>query len=96
MRPLASRGGPIPGRCAAPDVRSVRQKLDVGALYRGALRAMREVIDRQAPLPVAQVCAPTLEELLSDHRTGRRLSTAAGRLGKHNALAFLHEAVTRV
>jgi len=31
---------------------------------------MREVIDGQAPLPVAQVCAPTLEELLSDHRTG--------------------------
>jgi hypothetical protein len=46
-------------------VRSMRQKLDVGALYRDALRAMPDVIDGQKPLPVPPACALTLDELLS-------------------------------
>ena len=45
-------------------VRSMRQKLDVEAHYRDALRAMPEVIDDQPPLPVPQACALTLEALL--------------------------------
>jgi hypothetical protein len=45
-------------------VRSMRQKLDVGALYRDARRAMPELIDGQPPLPVPPSCALTLEVLL--------------------------------
>jgi hypothetical protein len=45
---------------------SMRQKLDLTKLYRRALRALPETIDDQAPLPLAQVCTATLDELLSD------------------------------
>ncbi len=45
---------------------SMRQRIDVGGLYRDALRAMPETIDGQAPLPLAQACPVTLDELLAD------------------------------
>ena len=45
---------------------SMRQKIDVVKLYRRALRALPETIDDQSPLLMPQVCAVTLDELLSD------------------------------
>jgi hypothetical protein len=45
---------------------SMRQKLDLAKLYRRALRALPETIDDQSPLPVAENCPITLDELLSD------------------------------
>ena len=45
---------------------SMRQKIDVAKLYRRALRALPETIDDQSPLPLPQVCAATLDELLGD------------------------------
>jgi hypothetical protein len=45
---------------------SMRQKIDVAKLYRRALRALPETIDDQSPLPLPQICAATLDELLSD------------------------------
>lgn len=46
-------------------VPSMRQRIDVGRLYRQALRALPEAIDGQPPLPI-QTEMPTLDELLSD------------------------------
>ena len=46
-------------------VPSMRQKIDVGRLYRQALRATPETMDGQPPLPI-QMELPTLDELLSD------------------------------
>lgn len=43
---------------------SMRQKIEVGSLYRDALRAMPETIDGQGPLPVPTKCPATLDELL--------------------------------
>jgi hypothetical protein len=45
---------------------SMRQKIDVAALYADALAALPETIIGQAPLSVPDVCPRTLEELLSD------------------------------
>jgi hypothetical protein len=45
---------------------SMRQKIDVTALYADALAAMPDTIDGQPPLPVSVVCNVTLDELLSD------------------------------
>jgi hypothetical protein len=36
-------------------------------LYRRALRALPETVDGRVPLPVAQACPVTLDELLSDN-----------------------------
>jgi hypothetical protein len=45
---------------------SMRQKIDVAALYADALAALPETIDGQAPLPVPDVCPVTLDELLGE------------------------------
>jgi hypothetical protein len=47
-------------------VPSMRQKVDLASLYADALAAMPESMDGQPPLPVAQVCPVTLDELLGD------------------------------
>ena len=44
---------------------SMRQRIDVAALYRRALRRMPETIDGLPPLPVPETCPVTLDELLS-------------------------------
>jgi Domain of unknown function DUF29 len=43
---------------------SMRQRIDVPALYADALQAIPETIDGQAPLPVPDVCPVTLDEML--------------------------------
>ncbi len=45
---------------------SMRQRIDLAAVYRRALRAMPETIDGQAPLPVPEICPVTLDELLGE------------------------------
>jgi hypothetical protein len=45
---------------------SMRQRIDLGRLYRRALRAMPDTIDGQAPLPVPESCPVTLDELLAE------------------------------
>jgi hypothetical protein len=45
---------------------SMRQRLDLGRLYRQALRGLPDTIDGQPPLPVPDVCPVTLDELLSE------------------------------
>lgn len=45
---------------------SMRQRINLAALYRRALRAMPETIDGQAPLPVPETCPVTLDELLGE------------------------------
>ena len=45
---------------------SMRQRIDLGKLYRRALRAMPETIDGQPPLPLREQCPVTLDELLSE------------------------------
>lgn len=47
-------------------VQSMRQRLDIGALYRDALRALPELVDGQPPHPVPGTCPLTLDELLSN------------------------------
>lgn len=43
---------------------SMRQRLDIHALHRRALDRMPATVDGQAPLPVPQECAVTLDALL--------------------------------
>jgi hypothetical protein len=45
---------------------SMRQKIDLGRIYRQALRALPETMDGQVPGAVAQVCPVMLDELLAD------------------------------
>jgi Domain of unknown function DUF29 len=45
---------------------SMRQKIDVAALYREALQALPATSDGLAPAPVAQTCTVTLDELLAE------------------------------
>jgi Domain of unknown function DUF29 len=45
---------------------SMRQRIDLARIYRRALRIMPETMDGQPPLPVPDVCAVTLDELLRD------------------------------
>lgn len=45
---------------------SMRQRIDVGALYRIALVGLAESMDGTPALPVPEVCPVTLDELLSD------------------------------
>jgi hypothetical protein len=45
---------------------SMRQKIDLVALYADALAALPETMDGQPPLPVPETCPVTLAELLSD------------------------------
>lgn len=44
---------------------SMREKVNMAAIYRRALRQMPESIDGQPPLPVPEVCPVTLDELIS-------------------------------
>lgn len=44
---------------------SMRQRIDVAALYADALAALPETMDGVAPLPVPEVCPVTLDELLA-------------------------------
>jgi hypothetical protein len=43
---------------------SMRQKIDLAALYADAVAAMPAAIDGQAPLPIPDTCPVTLDELL--------------------------------
>ncbi|WP_428540320.1 DUF29 domain-containing protein [Rhodopila sp.] len=45
---------------------SMRQRIDLPRLYRRALHVLPETIDGQPPLPVADVCPMSLDELLHD------------------------------
>ena len=45
---------------------SMRQRIDLGRLYRRAVRALPERVDDQPPLPVPERCPVTLDELLSE------------------------------
>lgn len=45
---------------------SMRRRIDLGRLYRRALRALPETIDGQPPVPVQQDCPLTLDELLAE------------------------------
>jgi hypothetical protein len=45
---------------------SMRQRIDMPALYAKARRLLPEAIDGQPPLPVPEVCPVTLDELLGD------------------------------
>jgi hypothetical protein len=54
------------GDAAARFAPSMRERIDVAKLYRRALLAMPETVDRQEPLPVLEVCPVTLDELLSE------------------------------
>lgn len=43
---------------------SMRQRIDVSALYQRALDRLPETMDGQPPLPVPQECSATLDEML--------------------------------
>ena len=45
---------------------SMRQRIDMAALFRRARRIMPATIDGQPPLPLPDACPSTLDELLSD------------------------------
>jgi hypothetical protein len=45
---------------------SMRQRLDLGKIYRRALRAVPKTIDGQPPQPLPQSCPMTLDELLAE------------------------------
>ena len=45
---------------------SMRQKIDVNAIYAKAVQLLPETIDGQPPLPVPEQCPVSLEELLSE------------------------------
>ena len=47
-------------------VPSMRQKIDLAALYADALAAVPDRLDGQPPLPLPRVCNPRLDELLSE------------------------------
>lgn len=45
---------------------SMRQKINIAALYADALYALPETMDAQPPLPASETCPLTLDELLGD------------------------------
>jgi hypothetical protein len=47
-------------------VPSMRQRIDVAGLYHDAVKALPDTIDDQPPLPVAEVCQVTLDQLLAE------------------------------
>jgi hypothetical protein len=49
---------------------SMRQRINLAALYREALRRMPETIDGVAPLPVPQACPVTLDKMLTTEDDG--------------------------
>jgi 2-polyprenyl-6-methoxyphenol hydroxylase-like FAD-dependent oxidoreductase len=54
------------GDAARRFVPSMRQRINLAALCRSALRAIPETIDDQPPLPVPELCPVTLDELLAE------------------------------
>ena len=64
--PWAAEARRFRGDAADAFTPSMRQRIDVADLYRRALRAMADTIDGQPPLPVADVCPFTLDDLLAD------------------------------
>jgi Domain of unknown function DUF29 len=54
------------GDAAARFVPSMRQRIDLGKLYRRARRAVPETIDGTHPLPLPATCPETIDELLSE------------------------------
>jgi 2-polyprenyl-6-methoxyphenol hydroxylase-like FAD-dependent oxidoreductase len=54
------------GDAARRFVPFMRQRINLAALYRSALRAIPETIDDQPPLPVPEQCPVTLDELLTE------------------------------
>src|SRR3954462_14570142 len=57
------------GDAAARFTPAMRQRLDLGKIYRRALRAMPDQIDGQLPLSVPPTCPVTLDELLAEEDT---------------------------
>ncbi len=49
---------------------SMRRRIDIAELYADALAGLRETIDDQSPLPVADICPFTLDAMLSDPSCG--------------------------
>jgi len=47
-------------------VPSMRQKIDIAALYADALAALPKAVNGQPPLPVPDACPVTLDELLAE------------------------------
>ncbi len=45
---------------------SMRQRIDLTALYRRARRLLPDMIDDTPPLPMPQICPVTLDELLAE------------------------------
>jgi WGR domain len=78
----------------------MRQRLDIGRLYRRAMRRLPETIDGQPPLPVPPVCPVTLDELRG---AGWSLVREWGRIGSpgrvradpHAELAVAEQAALR-
>ncbi|MBV8094654.1 MAG: DUF29 domain-containing protein [Acetobacteraceae bacterium] len=54
------------GDAADDFTESMRAKIDLGTIYRRALRAMPATIDGQPPLPLPERCPVTLDELLNE------------------------------
>ena len=54
------------GDAADDFTESMRQRIDIAAIYRRALQAMPAKIDGQPPLPVPAECPVTLDELLAE------------------------------
>ena len=44
----------------------MRQKIDLAGLYSDALAGLPDDMDGQSPLPVADACPVTLDELLAE------------------------------
>jgi hypothetical protein len=47
-------------------VPSMRDRINLASIYRDAVRGLPDTIDGQAPLPVPDNCAVTLDELLNE------------------------------
>ncbi len=45
---------------------SMRQRIDLAAIYQDALRTIPATVDGQSPLPLPAVCSMTLDELLTE------------------------------
>ena len=54
------------GQAADDFTPSMRQLIDVTAIYRRALRALPETIDDRAPMAIPQTCAWSLTDLLGE------------------------------
>ena len=57
---------PIRDAAAARFTPAMRQKIDMEKIYRRALRALPETIDRANPFPLPATCPVTLAVMLAD------------------------------